>query len=403
MSRWAVMRLVAGREIRERLRSKAMRISTGVTLLIIMAVAVLPGLIGDDGPTTYEVGVFGPTAGLLADRLPVVAALSGEDVAVDVRRVATTADAERLVRDGDVDAALSDTEIVVDEELGDRLGFLVQEANRQVNGENALAAAGVGAGVAARVLMPEPLAVRALDPRSEQEKDREGMVFVGTMLLYGQLLGFGYWVASGVVEEKASRVVEILLAKAPPAQLLAGKVIGIGVIGLGQLVAFVVLGLAAATVSGTIDLPPETVPVALQVVGWFVLGFAFYSSLFAVAGVLASRVEELQSTTTPLTFVVMGSFFAAIATGGDPGGPVARVATYLPPSAPLVMPIRVAAGEVGPATVAVSVAVVLVSIAAVVALAGRVYAGGALHLRGQLKLRTALAGGRRLPEEGPAG
>ncbi len=399
MTRWSVIRLVAGREIRERVRSKAMRVSTGVTLLIILAVAVLPGLIGDDGPTTYDVGVFGPSAGALADRLPVVAALSGEDVALDVRRLSDVAEAERLVGDGDLDAAVGDREVVVDEELGDRLGFLVQEASRQVAGEAALATAGVGADVAERVLIPEPLEVRALDPPSEEETEREGMVFVGTLLLYGQLLGFGYWVASGVVEEKASRVVEILLAKAPAAQLLAGKVVGIGVIGLGQLIAFVVLGLAAAAASGTVDLPPETVPVALQVVVWFVLGFAFYSSLFAVGGALASRVEELQSTTTPLTFVVMASFFAAITTGGDPGGPVARVATYLPPSAPLVMPIRVAAGEVGPATVVISVAIVLVAIVGVVVLAGRVYAGGALHLRGQLKLRAALAAGRGLDHE----
>ena len=399
MSRWQVIRLVAGREIRERVRSKAMRVSTGVTFLIILAVAVLPGLIGDEGGTTYDVGVFGPRADQLADRLPVVAALSGEEVAFDVRRLPSAAEAERLVRDGDLDAAVGDDEVVVDEELGDRLGFLVQEANRQVVGEAALAAAGVGSDVAGQVLMPDPLAVRALDPPSREDTEREGLVFVGTMLLYGQLLGFGYWVASGVVEEKASRVVEILLAKAPSTQLLAGKVAGIGVIGLGQLLGFVVLGLAAASLSGTIELPAETVPVAFQVIGWFVLGFAFYSSLFAVAGALASRAEELQSTTMPLTFVVMGSFFAAITAGGDPGGPVAQVATYLPPSAPLVMPIRVAAGEVGVATVVLSVAIVLAAIAGVVALAGRVYAGGALHLRGQLKLRAALADSRRAERE----
>jgi len=88
-------------------------------------------------------------------------------------------------------------------------------------------------------------------------------------------------------------------------------------------------------------------PIAAQVVAWFVLGFAFYSCLFAVGGALASRVEDLQSTTTPLTMVVMASFFAAITTGGNSSGPVARVATFLRPSAPLVLPIRVSAGEVG--------------------------------------------------------
>jgi len=388
-----VVRLVAAREIRERLRSKAFKISTGVSLAFILAVAILPGVLDDDGPTTYDVGVFGQVADQLAGRLPVVAAL-GDNLAVDVRRLADVAEGQRLVESGDLDAAVGDGQVVVEKNLGARLGFLVQEANRQVVGEATLAAAGVRGEVVGRVLMPQPLNVRALDPESKADSERKALVFFGTILLYGQLLGFGYWVASGVVEEKASRVVEILLAKAPPGQLLAGKVTGIGVVGLAQLVGFVTVGLTTAAVAGTVDLPPETISVAVQVIGWFVLGFAFYACLFAVGGALASRVEELQSTTTPLTFLAMGSFFAAVTSGGDPGGPVARVATFLPFSAPMVLPIRVAAGEVSLPVVLMSVAIVLISIVAVMALAARVYAGGALHLRGQLKLRNALRAGR---------
>nr|MDQ3640669.1 ABC transporter permease [Actinomycetota bacterium] len=199
--------------------------------------------------------------------------------------------------------------------------------------------------------------------------------------------------ASGVVEEKASRVVEILLAKARPGQLLAGKVIGIGLLGLIQLVAFVVIGLVTAGVTGSVDLPPETVPVAVQVVLWFVLGFALYSCLFAVGGAMASRVEELQSTTTPLTFLAVASLFAAMNTGGNPTGRIAEIATFIPFSAPMVLPIRIAAGEVALGTVLLAVAIVLVSIVAAMMLAARVYAGGALHLRGQLGLRKALRAG----------
>jgi len=402
MTKLQMIRLVAGREVRERIRSKAFRISTGVSLAFILAFAILPGLLSDDGLTTYDVGVFGAQSDALAGRLPVVASL-GDNVAVEVRRLADMAEGRRLVESGDLDAAVGDDQIVVKRGLGVLLGFIVQEANRQVVGEAALSGAGVRSDVAGRVLMPQPLEVLALDPESEAESDRKGLVFFGTVLLYGQLIGFGYWVASGVVEEKASRVVEILLAKAPPGQLLAGKVIGIGVVGLVQLVLFVVIGLVTAAATGGVDLPPETLAVAAQVVGWFVLGFAFYSCLFAVGGALASRAEELQSTTTPLTFLVMGSFFAAITTGGDPSGPVAQVATFLPFSAPLVLPIRVAAGEIGLGAVLVSVAIVLVSIVGAMALAARVYAGGALHLRGQLKLRNALRSGRSRKEPVTAG
>ena len=389
MTRSEIIRLVAGREIGERIRSKAFRISTGVSLAFVLAVAILPGVLGDDRPTTYQVGVFGGQAEELAARLPVVAPQAG-NVEVDVLRLADEAEGSRLVESGDIDAAVGDGRVVVDRELGNRLGFLVQEAHRQVVGEAALATAGVPGEVAGRVLMPDPLEVQALDPESDEETTREGLVFFGTLMLYGQLLGFGYWVASGVVEEKSSRVVEILLAKARGSQLLAGKVIGIGVLGLLQLVGFVVIGLVTAAVTGSVDLPPETVSVAIQVVAWFVLGFALYSCLFAVGGAIASRAEELQSTTTPLTFLAMGSFFAAVTAGGDPGGTVAQIATFIPFSAPMVLPIRVAAGEIELWAVAVSVVIVVASIVGAMWLAGRVYAGGALHLRGQLKMREAM-------------
>ena len=390
MTRLRVVRVVAGREMAERVRSKAFRVSAGVSLAFILAVAILPGLIGDDGPTTYDVGVFGAASEALAERLPAVAAAFDDDVAVDVRRLGGEDEGRRLVEAGELDAAVGDGQVVVERDLSDRLGFIVHEAHRQVAGEAALAGAGVRGEAAARILDPEPLVLRALDPESDEERTREALVYFGTIILYGQLLGFGYWVASGVVEEKASRVVEVLLAKAPASQLLAGKVVGIGIVGLVQLVGLVVIGLLAAAATGSVDLPPDTLPVALQVVAWFLLGFALYSCLFAVAGAIASRAEELQSTTMPLTFLTMGSFFAAIITGGDPGGPVAKVVKFIPFSAPMVLPIRVAAGEIELWEVLVSVALVLASIVGAMKLAGRVYAGGAMHLRGQLKVRQAL-------------
>lgn len=395
MTRLGTIRLVAGREIRERLRSKAFRISAGVMLAFVLAVAIVPGVVGDDGPTIYDVGVYGADAGALAARLGDVAALD-DGVEIDVHRLAGRDEGRRQVDAGALDAALGDGEVIVEEDLRGRLGIILQEANRRVVTEAALARAGIGSEAAAPILAPAPLAVRALDPDSEADTTKEGLVFVGTILLYGQLLGFGYWVSSGVVEEKASRVVEVLLAKAPPNQLLAGKILGIGVVGLAQLVGFVLVGLLAATVTGSVELPPETPAIAAQVIGWFVLGFALYSCLFAVAGAIASRAEELQSTTTPLTFLAMGSFFAAITAGGDPGGPVAQVATFVPFSAPMVLPLRIAAGEVTPWAVAGSVALVVVSIVVAVRIAGRVYAGGAMHLRGQLKLRQALRAGETL-------
>lgn len=391
------VRLVTVREVRERVRSKSFWNSTAVSLAMILALAILPGVLADDGPTTFQVGVDDPETAL-AERLtqggidPAGAAGPPPgQIEVEVEVVDAVAEAERLVTAGDLDAALMGNEVVVDQELDDQLGLLLAEAQRQVDIRASLAEAGVGDDVARRVLDPEPLAVRALDPPDAQASDRQALTFLGTILLFGQIFGFGFWVASGVVEEKSSRVVELLLAKARPSELLTGKIIGLGVIGFVQLLAFVAIGLSAASAAGSVELPPETLRVAAEVLAWFVLGFAVYSCLFAMGGALASRAEEMQNTTAPISFLAMAGFLAAVNANGNPDGVVAKVASFLPPAAPMVMPIRSAAGEVALWEVVLSVGLVLVSLVGIVWLAARVYAGGALKLRGQLKLRQALA------------
>ncbi len=101
-----------------------------------------------------------------------------------------------------------------------------------------------------------------------------------------------------------------------------------------------------------------------------------------MAGAVASRVEESQNTTSPITFVMIGSYVTAIVATGDPRSAVAEVASFLPPAAPLVMPIRVADGAAAGWELAVSIGLILATVVVVVRLAGRVYAGGALRTRG---------------------
>lgn len=394
MTAFETIRLVAGREIRERVRSKAFLASAAFTLLLVLGAAIVPGLIGDDGPKRYQVGVLGDGSRAVADRLPATAEAMGEDVTFELRPVADDAEASALVRAGEVDVVLAGSEVVVSEELDDRLGTLLQAAHREVASEAALARAGVSGSAAATAVRPPPLAVRALDPPDEADGERQGVVFVGTMLLYGQLLGFGYYVANGILEEKASRVIEVVLAKARPSHVLTGKILGIGILGFTQLVGTVVVGLVAASVAGSIDLPASIIRLAVEVVAWFVLGYALYASLYAVGGALASRTEELQNTTAPITMVAVFSFIASTSAVGDPGGTLARIATFVPVTAPMLLPIRTSAGEIALWEVALSVTMVLLATLGAVLLAGKVYAGSALQVRGQVKLRAALGRAR---------
>ena len=373
--------LVLQREVRTRAASKPFLISTAISAAVLIAIVVVIGATAGDDTTTYDLGVVGEGPVAVAGAAKHLVA-ADEGVKLDVRELADRAEAERLVGDGDLDAALVGDDLIVEVEPDPRLATLLQAAHREVFIGQALQGAGVAE--------PPPLTVAALRP-DDASDDRGAVAFIGVVLLYGQILGFGYWVASGIVEEKSSLVVELLLAKARSSRLLAGKLVGIGALGLAQLLVLVAAGLGTALALGQVDLPPGTAGLAAAVLGWFVLGFALYSCLFAVAGAIASRPEELQATTMPLSLVAMASFFVAVFTQDDPSGVAARVATFIPPAAPLVMPIRQAAGELPLWEAALGIALVLATIAAAIPLAGRIYAGGALFTRGRLKLRDAYA------------
>ncbi len=391
--------LVVRRELRERIRQRSLAVSSGITLAIVLAIAILPAVFDDDGPTRYDVGVVEPggagagasDAAGFAEQLERVDL--GAGVSVRTRTVDDRSEAERLVLDGTLDAVVDGEEVIVGEELGDELGAVVQLANRALLTDAALSAAGVDEEQAAAITDPPPLRTEALDPPGGEADERSNLVNIGVFFAFGQLFGYGIAVGSSIVEEKSSMVVELLLAKLRPAELLAGKILGVGVLGFAQLVLFYAVGLAAASASGTVDLPPGTVGATVLVLAWFTVGFALYSCLFAMAGAVASRVEELQNTSTPVSMVLMASYFVAISATGDPASGLARVASLLPPTAPMLMPIRIAAGEAVVWEVVASLALVLVTIVGVVRLAGRIYAGGALRTRGKISLRRAYAGG----------
>ncbi len=306
------------------------------------------------------------------------------------------AEAERLVEEGELDAAVDGDTVIVEKELDGDLEALLQIANREVRAQQALAAAGVSGDEAAAITNPPPLQTAAIDPPDEEDDQRRTLVIFGVFFVFGQIFGYGFAVASSVVEEKASRVVELLLAKIRPSELLTGKILGVGALGFAQLTLFMVVGLAAASITGSVDLPPGVASAFVLVLGWFLLGFAIYSALFAMAGAVASRAEELQNTTSPITFLIMAGYFGTFAAIGDAGGLMARVMSWIPFWSPLVMPVRMASGEVSAAEAVAVIGLALATVVVVVRLAGRIYSGGALRTRGRIKLKEALAdAGRR--------
>jgi ABC-2 type transport system permease protein len=201
-----------------------------------------------------------------------------------------------------------------------------------------------------------------------------------------------------VTEEKSSRVIELLLTTVSPRRLLTGKVLGIGLLGLAQLLMAGGAALLAGRLAGGAGLPsvaPETV---LLVVLWFVLGYVFYSVAFAAAGALVSRQEDLTAAMLPITLVLIGSFYLAlIVSTGDPDSIVARVAAFLPPFAPMVVPARMVLGDMTVLGLAAAIVVDVVGTAALIVFAARVYERAILRVGAPVKLRRLMAPAMPVP------
>jgi ABC-2 type transport system permease protein len=200
---------------------------------------------------------------------------------------------------------------------------------------------------------------------------------------------YGQWVISGVVEERNSRVVEVILSTVRPRHLLAGKVIGIGLLGLGQLA--LVAGLAAPLLAaGVFDAPTALGGSLALVVPWFALGFALYAVAYAAAGALASRQQNADTAGQPVTYTLVGAYFVGyVAVSADSSSTLAHVLTVFPLTAPLVLPARSALVGVPLWEHALALVLVLASIYALVLFAGRVYAHGLLHTGSRLGVRAA--------------
>jgi ABC-2 type transport system permease protein len=185
----------------------------------------------------------------------------------------------------------------------------------------------------------------------------------------------------------------VLLATIRPSQLLRGKILGIGALGLLQLLLIGVVGLVTAQLAGSLDFPSGAFATVGLVLAWFVVGYFLYAGLFAVAGSIVNRQEDLQTTMTPLTLVIVASFFIGLTATGDPSSTIATVAIYLPFSAPLVMPSRIVLGESSALEVVASATLAIGLTIALVPIATKVYSRAVLQTA-RVRLRNVLRGER---------
>jgi ABC-2 type transport system permease protein len=397
MSRVRAIYLVARREILERGRSRAFLISLALTVVFLLAGILLPKFLGGDDKSE-KLGVVGtPPAGFTQ----ALAATSAQaNIKVVVEPVPDVAAGEARLNDGTLNGMLvvatdgGTAEFVVKERDNSAFGQVVGAAWSAAAASEVLTDAGIDPAEVQAAAQPPTL--RELEPSNPNRDTAFIFANVGVILLFIAIFTFGTWVLTGVVEEKQSRVVEVVLSTVQARDLLVGKVLGIGLLGLLQLVIIVTFGLTFGTITGRFTLPATTGSAVAMLLLWFGIGYALYATALGVLGALASRMEEASNASSPVSIVASLSYvFALLVAIDNPDGAAATIATFIPPVSPMVVPLRAALDAIPAWQIGLAVIVNVIAIALLLEFGGRVYSGAVLQTAGRMKLRDAWRASRQ--------
>jgi ABC-2 type transport system permease protein len=366
--------LIARREFLTRVRTRFFLIGTLVLMVLLGGYIVLQARVLNNVTTTVKVAFVGSTQ-VLAPALK--ASAGAEGVKVETSVLPDVGTGEDQVRNGRIDVLVSGDptgpQVAVKDKLdpivaGTLTGLVRQEALHQ-----ALSAAGVDPATVEAKVAAAGLQVSYLDPNAAQSGQRDVVAVFVAALLYVSMAVYGQLVASGVVEEKANRIIEILLATVRPRQLLFGKVVGIGLVGLVQLAVLGVVAIIAIDRTQAISVPSLGAWAVADGLFWFVLGFLFYALIYAAGGSLVSRQEDIGSVTGPISMILVGTYLAFFWVVSNPNNPIGIALSLVPPFAPVLMPARIATGDASSWQIVVAIALTLAGIALMNFVAARIY------------------------------
>jgi ABC-2 type transport system permease protein len=389
---WEAVRLVAGREVTTKLRSKAFIIITVATLVLLVGFALVMKFVG--GGSDATVGVT-PQASAYAEPLKATAGQMGQSI--DVRTVDEQA-GRAQVADGSLDALVvgdgadGKLRVVVEKDLDDKLRSALNVLAGQLALDREITSRGDDPAEVRAAVADASVAVEPMEKPYPYQSGQLVLGIIAGILIYMSLLMNGQLVAQGVVEEKSSRVVELLLSTIRPWQLMAGKVLGIGFVGLVQMAVIGGVGVAAALGLDVLTISTSAaIGTVVWLVVWYLLGFIMYSLVFAALAALVSRQEDVGGVITPaLMFVIVGYVIGISVLPSDPDNTLAEVLSVIPVFAPTLMPMRLAMGGVPVWEAVLSVGLVLALIPALVWLAGRIYANAVMRSGARVKLKDAL-------------
>jgi ABC-2 type transport system permease protein len=390
VSQWKQVWLLAKREFLVRGRSKPFLITMAILAAAILAIGPVVSAFSGGVPEATTVGLVGIAVPGIAPELESQGALFG--VEIEVVDYTSAAEAEAALEAGNVEAVLADgSEVIFYDNTSPSLTTIIIRAVDTVLTASHLRDLGLSDAEISAVQEPAPVSVRTVEEAEPQEEAKRAAAFAGAIALYVSIIMFGQFVAMGTVEEKQNRVVEVVLARVSPWQVLVGKVAGIGLLGLVQLAVLLGAAFASAQLAGIADVDVTAVglPIVAGVFFWFILGYTFYAFLYAAVGSTVSRQEDLQSALMLPIALILPGYLLAIAAAENPDGLIVRIGSLLPMWAPFVMPVRIAAGAAAPWEIAIAVTGCVLGAVALVRIGSRVYRGALLRTGTKVKIRDA--------------
>ncbi len=419
---------VARREYLQRVRSRTFLIVTIILVLIGLGVAMAPVIlrvISGDQPHTVAVSL---PADMPPDTIQELqTALNAGSTAGDsdaaryqLSPTSDVASARAQVKGGDLDGLLvldrgsnGDLQFAYVSEDGVTSSSVaaVRQAASSLAISDRLERAGVAAGERGAIFAPVSFDLQPPDPNApakngEDFGGRYLVAFFFVILNFAAIMNYGNWVAGSVAEEKSSRVMELLITAATPRQLLTGKLLGTGAAGLTQYgsmvlaigVGFLLQGVVASRLLGSsgvdLSLPGLTLSTVLVALLFFAGGFALYCTLYAAAGSMVSRQEDVQQAGAPLMIMAMAGYFVSFAALGSPDAGWVQVASYIPFASPYLVAIRAAFGTIAAWEVPIIALIMLVTVVGAVWLAARIYSAGVLLYGQRLGVREVLRAAR---------
>ena len=418
---------VARREYVTRVRGRAFVITSALLALAVLVLMLLPTVLSAVGVADpVEVAVAVEADDLTVDPVTAIQAAmlisteggSGDPPAEDsagprVRRVDDAHEAAGAVREGEYDALLTITrdgegdlafEFLGSASPTNQTRLLVTQAAVGLASLDRLERAGVDQAEVAAIFAPPTFTAVPIDPDdARNQEDFAGsylLSYAVVILTFMAILTYGNWVAQSVAEEKSGRVMEMLITAATPRQLLVGKVLGTGAAGLSQYLAVAVAALvgyvASGPISGMLGVPVES-QIALPPLGigtfvafglFFLLGFLLYSTLYAAAGSMVSRVEDAQQAAGPLIYLAVGGYLASFVALNDPDASWVAILAVIPFFSPYLMPARMLLSSPGIGEVLLALVLLALAVAGALAIASRIYSAGVLMYGQRVGLRS---------------